>query len=217
MRYHALHRQGSVQLPPHVPISKQRAGQELDGDSNHSTISTGQDRKPRRTNRLQEAESESVPNLLRSGATSTSRRSHLRKAKSVQFQCWENGEVKCQEHLLTKSLHCSLWWNDQELRDIRSSCAKIVDHARSSASNIVHSANGEVRGLEQFISCSRRSVVAEHRRLVLQAEDKVGIRQAHKVSRSAQYVAIQTAKLDTKEALKAVLSKWEASILTLLD
>lgn len=170
---------------------------------------------------MQKSKSDSDTNLvyrLRTSVPMTNfRRDNLRKTKSVQFLCSENGEVKCQEHKLTKSLHRSLWWNEDEMRDIRSACIDIVRHAK--AGSEIDLSDGVIRGLEAHILTTRKSVVDEHRRLVLGAQSKSSrcIRQALKVSLWAQNVAYETAEIDTREALKALLTKWEVDTPVMLD
>ena len=151
------------------------------------------------------------------GRMDTDLRNQIRRARSVQFACDDNGKIKCQEQIIKRNKDKSLWWNKDEIEDIRDTCWVIVDNIKSGSSGkgTTPIADKEARGLERYLVPRRVALVQEHRRLVLEAhcdlahdDDQATIskKAARKVSRESQKLAHLTAKLDTREALRAALT-----------
>ena len=143
------------------------------------------------------------------------RRLQLRKSRSVQFACDKDGRIQHEEQIIKRTKDKSLWWNKDEIEDIRDTCWVIVDNVKSAGMGTTPITDKETRGLERYLIPRRVVTVQEHRRLVLEAhrgfaedEDQATIskKAAKKVSREAQKVAFLTAKLDTREALRAALT-----------
>lgn len=159
---------------------------------------------------------------------SASRRRNLRKTQSadalngyptrnVQFACDERGQIKHDEQIIKRHKDKSvIWWNKDEIEDIRDTCWVIVDNAKSTShGKTTPIGDEETRGLERYLMPTRVVTAQEHRRLILevyrifaQDEDEAAVskKAAKAVSRQAQKVAYLTAKSDTREALKAALT-----------
>eukprot|EP00977_Amphora_coffeiformis_P011825 scaffold2903_cov170-Amphora_coffeaeformis.AAC.2 len=184
-----------------------------------ATAATSGERSVRSTTRRRNLRKTKSADALAgyNGCMDTHRRNQIRRARSVQFACDENGAIKHQEQIIKRTKDKSLWWNKDEIEDIRDTCWVIVDNIKSGNSGRATTpiADKEARGLERYLVPSRVVTVQEHRRLVLAAyrgfahdEDQATIskRAAKKVSRESQKLAHLIGKLDTREALRAALT-----------
>ena len=139
-----------------------------------------------------------------------SRRSKLRKAKSVEFACDEDGHIKPQERQFNVYLDRSLWWNRQDLLRIQDECWDIVDSVMAGTDGKY--SKQDLRGLERFVVDDRDETAEGYRQLVLgsvqglQFSDEKVREVTRQVAREAQKFARLTAKLDTREAIKAAMT-----------
>ena len=168
-----------------------------------SSVEAGSVRSKRR--KVRKAKSDDLNHMV-----TKSRRDGLRKSKSVQFACDDQGRIIPQEREFTVYLDRSLWWNRQEIQNIQDSCWDIVDATKVSTD--CKQAQQELRGLERFLLDARADTADEYRRLVLSALEGLRFRDekvreaARKVSREAQRRARRTAKNDTREAIRAAMT-----------
>lgn len=175
--------------------------------SSRSTHSRGSSHHRRR--KLQKPHSDET--LDSSSRRSGHRRSRLRKTKSVQFACHEDGRIKSQEREFTVYLDRSCWWNRQDLLTIQDECCDIVDTVLANSGGkytLQH-----LRGLERFILDDERDETAEgYRQLILggmqglEFSDEKVREVCKEVCREAQKLARRTAKFDTLEAIKAAMT-----------
>lgn len=136
-----------------------------------------------------------------------------RPRKTVTFACDANGRVTRHEKQMSSRLGKDLWWNQEEMQKIRSDCIHTVASVRTTGG-----LNGEtdVRGLERYIHDDYDDdSINEYRQSILANQefsgfDKSVSKEAAKFSRAAQKQAQRLAKLDTREALKSALTKWDS-------
>lgn len=135
-----------------------------------------------------------------------------RKTKRVQFACDKNGHIECRERRVDRVSDPSLWWNCSEMRVIQEACQHIVENA----ARVLNAEKGEVRGLERHIYSCYNDLIDEHRQLVLDRKDDGYVCDAAaRLSKASQRNAERNAMFDTREALKAALSKWDEPVLIL--
>jgi hypothetical protein len=143
-------------------------------------------------------------------------------------------------HLIPKCRDPDLWWQADEVKKIRSACSNLVkdslagsagagltkattkylqrgwkEDRRGGRSLLMHmSTNMEIRGLEHSVIPVCRSVVRDHARAILRAQKtkSQSLRAAAKeTSQACSHLAVERARHDTTQALKATLSRWTAA------
>jgi hypothetical protein len=155
----------------------------------------------------------------------------------VRFALNGEGEVHRMIHYIPKCKNPDLWWQADEVKAIRSNCNSLVkgslkgsagagltkattkylqrggwkEGRRGGRAILMHmSTNMEIRGLEHSVIPVCRSVVTDHVRAVLKAQrSKRSLRAAAKeTSQACSHLAVERARHDTTQALKAFLSRW---------
>lgn len=177
--------------------------------------------------------------LLSSEADTRSTLSQQRSPSRVRFAQSKDGQVQCEYHELENVVNPALWWQGDEIAQIRQDVSAWVtthetktrailksttkflslhDNARAARRLLMQmSACPDARGLE-LAQGTASAAASTHVKAVLEAQSQVQgssssskrlRRVSKKMSKPARELALTKAQHDRKEALKASLTAWQ--------
>ena len=164
-----------------------------------------------------------------------------RSVQRVRFAEDSTGSVQCETHLVDRVDDPKLWWQDDEMEDVRAHCAGLVRRRsgrkmklRASTVKLLrHQGNildfltvmhacDDLRGLEFHLVPECGLIIRRQQKDVLEAQEKNGsattLRQVSEAcSRSFLELAIRRAQYDEEEAIRACRVPWGIEDLSCFD